>query len=54
MLRSKFLGCGLTVFIAATLTCGVVPTEVVGKKPNILVIWGDDICWENISAYNLG
>jgi arylsulfatase len=24
------------------------------KKPNILVIWGDDIGWSNISAYNLG
>src|SRR5262249_60871506 len=25
-----------------------------GKKPNILVIWGDDIGWSNISAYNHG
>jgi arylsulfatase A-like enzyme len=24
------------------------------EKPNILVIWGDDIGWYNISAYNLG
>ena len=24
------------------------------KKPNILVIWGDDIGWGNISAYNHG
>jgi Sulfatase len=24
------------------------------KKPNILVIWGDDIGYSNISAYNLG
>jgi arylsulfatase A-like enzyme len=24
------------------------------KKPNILVIWGDDIGWYNVSAYNLG
>jgi Sulfatase len=23
-------------------------------KPNILVIWGDDIGWYNVSAYNLG
>ena len=23
-------------------------------KPNILVIWGDDIGYDNISAYNLG
>ncbi len=24
------------------------------NRPNILVIWGDDIGWYNISAYNLG
>lgn len=24
------------------------------KKPNILIIWGDDIGWFNISAYNDG
>jgi arylsulfatase A-like enzyme len=24
------------------------------KKPNILVIWGDDIGWYNVSAYNMG
>src|SRR3954453_12685890 len=23
-------------------------------KPNILIIWGDDIGWVNISAYNMG
>lgn len=26
----------------------------VGKKPNILVIWGDDVGWNNTSAYNRG
>ena len=25
-----------------------------GKKPNILVLWGDDIGYWNVSAYNLG
>ena len=25
-----------------------------GNKPNILVIWGDDIGWSNLSCYNLG
>ena len=25
-----------------------------GKKPNILIIWGDDIGWNNPSAYNRG
>ena len=25
-----------------------------GKPPNILVIWGDDIGWQNVSAYGMG
>jgi arylsulfatase A-like enzyme len=25
-----------------------------GKKPNILILWGDDIGWFNVSAYNHG
>ncbi len=25
-----------------------------GQRPNILVIWGDDIGWQNLSAYGLG
>ena len=29
-------------------------TEAQQKKPNILIIWGDDIGYWNISAYNLG
>ncbi|WP_116369189.1 arylsulfatase [Parahaliea mediterranea] len=29
-------------------------TVLAGSKPNILVIWGDDIGWLNISAYNDG
>src|SRR5215475_81076 len=24
------------------------------RKPNILILWGDDIGWYNVSAYNLG
>ena len=24
------------------------------QKPNILIIWGDDIGWFNVSAYNHG
>jgi len=30
------------------------PAQAQAKKPNILVIWGDDIGGFNISAYNLG
>src|SRR5262245_64637513 len=25
-----------------------------GGKPNILILWGDDIGWFNVSAYNHG
>ncbi len=28
--------------------------DFIGEKPNIVIIWGDDIGWYNISAYNLG
>ncbi|HUW30345.1 MAG TPA: arylsulfatase [Planctomycetota bacterium] len=30
------------------------PAAAANKKPNILVIWGDDIGWFNVSAYNRG
>jgi arylsulfatase len=44
--RSLFLG---------LLAIGMVATTAVGQqKPNVLVIWGDDIGVHNISAYNLG
>ena len=29
-------------------------TAAAQDKPNILIIWGDDIGWFNISAYNRG
>ncbi|MDJ0788149.1 MAG: sulfatase-like hydrolase/transferase, partial [Myxococcota bacterium] len=29
-------------------------TAFAAEKPNIVVIWGDDIGWYNISAYNQG
>ena len=39
--------------IAATiLVAGIANAE--GNKPNILVIWGDDIGQSNISAYTRG
>jgi arylsulfatase len=45
-----------TVLFAAVMALALVvsPTEVQAKKPNILVIWGDDIGVHNISAYNHG
>ncbi len=46
------------LFVFAVLMLLVWSVEVTAtqeaKKPNILVIWGDDIGWFNISAYNRG
>ena len=39
----------ITVLLAPSLLAETTP-----KKPNILVIWGDDIGQFNISAYNMG
>ena len=41
----------LTVFVLVALMFQPAAAQ---KKPNILVIWGDDIGWFNISAYNSG
>jgi len=42
----------------STLSTGLVtasaPTAQEGKKPNIVIIWGDDIGQSNISAYSHG
>ena len=49
-----FLTLGLTAGLA--LAC-VMPADAqtgAQRKPNILVIWGDDIGYWNISAYNQG
>ncbi len=37
--------------------CAVMPSNLQAQKnekPNILVIWGDDIGWSNPSIYNMG
>jgi arylsulfatase A-like enzyme len=42
--------------LAITLTVAAAGAQAQAqqKKPNILVIWGDDIGWFNVSAYNHG
>jgi arylsulfatase len=35
-------------------TAASVSAQTAGKKPNILVIWPDDVGWQNVSAYGLG
>ena len=46
----------LTLFISFGIALASPPdvAQAQTKKPNILVIWGDDIGWFNISAYNRG
>lgn len=45
--------CGAAIG-ALCLALAAVPAHAQAKKPNILVIWGDDIGGFNISAYNRG
>src|SRR5882724_9752607 len=45
----------LTALSLGLVSYGVVPaTAQTRQKPNILIIWGDDIGEFNISAYNMG
>ena len=41
------------VLLISLCTLVVLPTQA-ADKPNILVIWGDDIGWSNLSAYHRG
>jgi arylsulfatase A-like enzyme len=44
---------GLALIAPLAAQAQTTPT-MSGKKPNILIIWGDDIGYWNVSAYNLG
>lgn len=48
-MRNRLL-IGLVVLLTITMASDVLAQ----RRPNILVIWGDDIGWFNISAYNDG
>ncbi|MCA0940643.1 arylsulfatase [Salipiger pacificus] len=50
MLRPYILAAPLAVFGLAAPAVAQDQAE----KPNILVIWGDDIGWQNVSAYGMG
>ncbi|MBP7371062.1 MAG: arylsulfatase [Arenimonas sp.] len=41
-----------TIAIAISFTGSI--AQAITSKPNIVIIWGDDIGWFNISAYNMG
>ena len=40
--------------LAFVVPAGAASAQSAGKRPNILVLWGDDIGYWNISAYNQG
>ncbi|MGZ8992771.1 MAG: sulfatase-like hydrolase/transferase, partial [Burkholderiaceae bacterium] len=44
----------LAFILLTAATLGWAPAHAQTKKPNILVIWGDDIGYWNVSAYNQG
>jgi len=48
-----FAGLAVVALVCAGMIA-VSPAAAADKKPNILVIWGDDIGQFNISAYNMG
>src|SRR5271166_6276218 len=55
MIRNAFVNRGLAFLVVfLPLICAVVAAQAADSKPNILVIWGDDIGRDNISAYSLG
>ncbi|RAZ89079.1 arylsulfatase [Mesorhizobium hawassense] len=54
--RDVLLGAASVLTISAMAAGGLAKqaTAQSRKQPNILIIWGDDIGWWNISAYNQG
>jgi len=54
-MKHKPLYSGFSVLIAAAALMGTIaPVHAADKKPNIIMIMGDDIGWANIGAYNQG
>jgi len=56
MKRLKFLAVALVLVLGvlASAQAADPPTVKAARKPNILIIWGDDIGYWNVSAYNQG
>ena len=44
----------IALLLGTVAAVTLIPPAQAAEKPNILVIWGDDIGWSNISAYNHG
>jgi arylsulfatase A-like enzyme len=52
--RPKLANSRLCITVGILVAIAVSAPLTAQDKPNILVIWGDDIGWSNISAYNQG
>jgi arylsulfatase len=53
-INSRVMRMAALLFALLSLTAAVTSAAAATNKPNILVIWGDDIGWSNISAYHRG
>ena len=52
---NKVLNYGLSLLTAgAALFSALAPAQAADKKPNIVIIWGDDIGLTDVSAYSMG
>jgi hypothetical protein len=52
--KEKMMNKRLFVVLTLTLGCFLVNGAYAQDRPNILMIWGDDIGYDNLSAYNHG
>lgn len=50
----KKLSSKLLLALGFGMAATVIPTQLMAQKPNILVLWGDDVGYYNASAYNQG
>jgi arylsulfatase A-like enzyme len=46
--------CVLCAFLATALLLGAHSSQAQNKKPNVILIMGDDVGWSNIGVYNQG
>ncbi|MGI9245813.1 MAG: sulfatase-like hydrolase/transferase, partial [Steroidobacteraceae bacterium] len=54
-MRQGFVrGLAAAIALSSIFSVGTAQAQAPGRKPNILVIWGDDIGGFNLSAYNNG
>lgn len=53
--KPNLISYGLSLLTAgAALFCAIAPADAADKKPNIVIIWGDDVGQSDISAYTMG